>query len=57
MAKSREKNERMKEAMEQAEKLKKEAAGDINTMEEMNEVKKRVKETEEKIKAMENAKK
>ena len=47
----------MKEAMEQAEKLKKEAAGDINTMEEMNEVKKRVKETEEKIKAMENAKK
>ena len=47
----------MKEAMERAEKLKKEAAGDINTMEELNEVKKRIKQTEEEIEAMEKAEK
>ena len=47
----------MKEAMERAEKLKKEAAGDINTIEELNEVKKRIKQTEEEIEAIEKAEK
>ena len=43
--------------MERAEKLKKEAVGDISTIEELNEVKKNIKETEGEIESIEKAEK
>ena len=45
------------EVMERAEKLKQEAARDISTIEELNEVKKRIKQTEEEIESIEKAQK
>ena len=45
-ARIREKKARMKELLERAEKLKKEASGEISTMEELKEVKNKIKEME-----------
>ena len=53
----REKKEKLKEAVDRAEKLKKEAAGDISTVEELQEVKRKMKDTEEEIEAIEQAEK
>ena len=53
----REKKEKLKEAVDRAEKLKKEAAGDISTVEELQEVKRKMKDTEEEIEAIEKAEK